>query len=63
MVAAVMLATVWTIAVPFYLRFLAAVFKEVRRVRICYLVRLQPAVREVSVIECRHEKTPHTRAA
>ena len=63
MVAAVMLATVWTMAVPVYLRFLVALFREVRPVNTCYLVRLQPVTREVSVIEPTHEKALHARAA
>jgi hypothetical protein len=63
MVGAVMVATVWTIAVPFYLRFLVALFREVRRVKTCYLVRLQPAAREVSLVAPAQEKALHARAA
>jgi len=59
----VMLATVWAVGVPFYLRFLVALCKEVRRVKVCYLVRLQPTVREVSVMEPRREKALRADAA
>jgi len=63
MAAWVILATVWTVGVPFYLRFLVALFREVRQVKICYLVRIQPAVREVPLIESKQEKMLHARAA
>ncbi len=63
MAAWVMLATVWTIGVPFYLRFLVALYKEIRHVKICYLVRIQPTASEVPLIEQRQEKILRARAA
>ena len=57
------LATVWTVGVPFYLRFLVAVCGELRRLKTCRLVRIQPAPSEVPVIELKQKKTLHARAA
>jgi hypothetical protein len=63
MAAWVMLATVWTVGVPFYLRFLVALCKEFRHVKMCYLVRIQPTVSEVPLIEKKQEKMLGARAA
>jgi len=57
------LATVWAVGVPFYLRFLVALFGELRRVRVGYLVRIQPATSEIPLVELGQKKTLHARAA
>lgn len=63
MAAWMMLVTVWTVGIPFYLRFLVAVCGELRRLKICRLVRIQPIPRAVALIESEQEKTLHARAA
>ena len=63
MAARIMLTAVLAVGVPFDLGFLVAICKELRRVRIGYLVRLQPAAGEASVIELKQERKRHARAA
>ena len=63
MAAWVMLATVWTVGVPFYLRFLVALYNEIRHVKICCLVRIQPTPSEVPLSEQRQKKILSVRAA
>jgi hypothetical protein len=50
-----MLATIWAVGVPFYLRFLVALCQELRRVKVCYLVRIEPTASGVPVIELRRK--------
>jgi hypothetical protein len=63
MAAWVMLVTAWTVGVPFYLRFLVALCGELRRVKICRLVRLQTTPRELPLVELKQEKKLRARAA
>lgn len=59
----VMLATFWIVGVPFYVRFLVALCGEIRHVKICYLVRIEPTTSEVALIKPRQERTLRARAA
>jgi hypothetical protein len=63
MVAWFMLATVSAVGVPFYLRFLYALYKEAQHSTVCYLVRIHPTENEGSRIESKRGKTLPYRAA
>jgi hypothetical protein len=55
--------TICAVAIPFYLRFLVAVFKECRYARICYLLRIEPTTHGEPVVEGMREESVSERAA
>jgi hypothetical protein len=63
MAAWITFATVGVTGTIFYLRFLLALRGEWKRVSVCYLAHIEPAPREIVVIQPAHKKRHFLRAA
>jgi len=63
MVARVTLITVCAVAVPFYLRFVVALYREYRRSWRARSARLELVKSEAGSMESRHTDVPSARAA